>query len=268
MKILISEHHFYKSINEVNIGALPFLPNATSLVEQFVERLIDSSPEELQEEGILPIGSKEQWISDLEEKVFVGLVSSKEDYTAFIQGGYYQIAAPVLKKGWQEAKYIALYAKSGVADYQGVKEYGEITDVTFVEIDQVEYVRFHVEYWMKLPQVIRPVHYGIANYAMTTIDTLKEARELPELFMKSKDEMVLWRILRRVSDRVKVELDQKNLDEANKIKTYSIKNIDIEVNKDQKELVYRKNDENICIPMEVLEHQPSKAFKILLSIME
>ena len=79
------EHHFYKSINEVNIGALPFLPNATSLVEQFVERLIDSSPEELQEEGILPIGSKEQWISDLDEKVFVGLVSSKEDYTAFIQ---------------------------------------------------------------------------------------------------------------------------------------------------------------------------------------
>ena len=37
------EHHFYKSINEVNIGALPFLPNATGLVEQFVERLIDSS---------------------------------------------------------------------------------------------------------------------------------------------------------------------------------------------------------------------------------
>ena len=35
------------------------------LVEQFVERLIDSSPEELQEEGILPIGSKEQWFSDL-----------------------------------------------------------------------------------------------------------------------------------------------------------------------------------------------------------
>ena len=89
-----------------------------------------------------------------------------------------------------------------------MKEYGKITDVTFVEVDQVEYVRFHVEYWQKLPQVIRPVHYGIANYAMTTIDTLKEAQELPELFMKSKNEMVLWRMLRRVSDRVKVELDQ------------------------------------------------------------
>ena len=45
---IYQEHHFYKSINEVNIGALPFLPNATDLVEQFVERLIEKSPEEIQ----------------------------------------------------------------------------------------------------------------------------------------------------------------------------------------------------------------------------
>ena len=173
-----------------------------------------AAPEELQAEGVLPIGSKEQWISDLEEKVMVGLVSSKEDYTAFIQGGYYGIASHFLKKGWQEAKYVALYAKSGVADYHGVREYGKITDVTFVEVGQVEYVRFHVDYWLKLPQVIKPVHYGVANYTMTTFDTLKEAHELPELFMKSKNEMVLWRMLRRVSDRIKVELDRENLDEA------------------------------------------------------
>ena len=96
---IYEEHHFYKSINEVNIGALPFLPNATSLVEQFVERLIESSPEELQEEGILPMGTKEQWISDLDEKVFVGLVSSKEDYYSFVQEGYYQIPVHLLKKG-------------------------------------------------------------------------------------------------------------------------------------------------------------------------
>ena len=27
------EHHFYKSIDTVNIGGLPFLPGATALVE-------------------------------------------------------------------------------------------------------------------------------------------------------------------------------------------------------------------------------------------
>ena len=92
----------------MNIGALPFLPNATTLVERFVERLIESSPEELQEEGILPRGSKEQWFSDLDEKVLVGLVSSKENYYSFVQEGYYQIPVSLLKKGWQRSEICCL----------------------------------------------------------------------------------------------------------------------------------------------------------------
>ena len=48
---MYQEHHFYQSIDKVNIGGLPFLPNATDLVEQFVERLIDKSPEEIQAGG-------------------------------------------------------------------------------------------------------------------------------------------------------------------------------------------------------------------------
>ena len=108
------EHHFYQSIDKVNIGGLPFLPNATNLVEQFVERLIDKSPEEIQQEGILPRGTKEEWESSLEEKVLVGLVASEADYLDFRQNGYYQILEKQLKKGWQEAKYVATLRKSRV----------------------------------------------------------------------------------------------------------------------------------------------------------
>lgn len=35
------DHHFYKSIDQVNIGGLPFLPNATDMVERFLECLIE-----------------------------------------------------------------------------------------------------------------------------------------------------------------------------------------------------------------------------------
>ena len=126
---IYQEHHFYKSINEVNIGALPFLPNATSLVEQFVERLIDSSPEELQEEGILPIGSKEQWISDLDEKVLVGLVSSKEDYYfLYTRGGYYQIPASSVEKGMAGGEVCCLICEkwdSGCTWCEGIWEDNE-----------------------------------------------------------------------------------------------------------------------------------------------
>ena len=34
-------HPFYKSIEKVNIGGFPFLPNATRLVEQFLDHLIE-----------------------------------------------------------------------------------------------------------------------------------------------------------------------------------------------------------------------------------
>ncbi|MBC2579182.1 DUF2357 domain-containing protein [Clostridium sp. DJ247] len=36
-------HDFYKSIEEVNIGGLPFLPTSTSLIKEFLDKLINES---------------------------------------------------------------------------------------------------------------------------------------------------------------------------------------------------------------------------------
>ncbi|MED4301669.1 hypothetical protein P9204_14925 [Geobacillus stearothermophilus] len=74
------EHKFYKSINEVNIDGLPLLPNARSLVEQLIERLIEKIPKNYKKEGILPRGTMEECRSSLEEKVLVGMVPRKENY--------------------------------------------------------------------------------------------------------------------------------------------------------------------------------------------
>lgn len=48
---------------------------------------------------------------------------------------------------------------------------------------------------------------------LVLLNILKEAKELPELFMKSKEEIALWRMLRRLSDRICFELDNRYLDE-------------------------------------------------------
>jgi uncharacterized protein len=56
------QHALYKSIQKVNIGGLPFLPNATALVESVIESLLTKSAEELQKEGILPIGTHEPFV--------------------------------------------------------------------------------------------------------------------------------------------------------------------------------------------------------------
>ncbi|WP_144528275.1 restriction endonuclease-like protein [Peribacillus simplex] len=256
------DHHFYKSIDQVNIGGLPFLPNATDMVERFLECLIEKSPEEIQREGILPRGTKEEWESTLEEKVLVGTVSDESIYLEFIQQGYYQIPVNSLKKGWQEAKYVALYMTSGLRE-NGVREYGEIIRIATEE----DTVRFFVEVWKNTKQVIRPVKYGIATYMMTTLSLLNEAKELPELYMKNKQETTLWRMLRRISDQIEINLDNKVLDEALGVGTFSFKGIEIRLDKENKTLSVRNDSQERVLGTELLIHQPSKVFREVLGLL-
>ncbi|WP_019240896.1 MULTISPECIES: restriction endonuclease-like protein [Bacillus] len=255
------DHPFYESIDKVNIGGFPFLPNASKMVEQFIERLIEKSPEELQSEGILPRGSYEEWQSSLVEKVLVGLVVSPDEYVVYSKNGYYRIAAASLKKGWQEAKYVALYVKAGVAHYNGVYEFGEITSVEHED----GYVVFHVMYWNKLKKVIKPIQYGISSYMMTSYSQLQEATELPELYMKSSEETKLWRMLRRVSDRVQVQLDQQEIDAASQVDEFSFRDVKVKILKEENMIYIEKLDERKLIDLQNLDSTPSSVFREILS---
>ena len=85
--------------------------------------------------------------------------------------------------------------------------------------------------------------------------------------MKSNDEMVLWRLLRRVSDQVKVELDMGKLDKSSGIDSFSIKNINIRLDKEKRELVFQKGYDEVQISLDVLEKRPSRVFKEILRMM-
>jgi predicted component of viral defense system (DUF524 family) len=271
------EHHFYQSIDEVNIGGLPFLPNATDLVEQFVTRLIDKSPEEIQQEGILPQGTLQEWNSNLEEKVLVGMVPRVENLKAHIQHCFYHIPVRRLKKGWQEAKYIALYPKQGAGPRNGVICYGKVSDMKIVKRYDIKelpsnkeenYVRFNVEAWVNLKDIIKPVGYGIAVYIMSTLQMLKQSKELPELFMKSSEEVSLWRMLRRVSNKVSFELDARYLDQASKIERYRFKDIVVVMDYENKQIVMSRNSKQIIMELDSLTRHPSTVYKQLIELLE
>ncbi|WP_057913877.1 restriction endonuclease-like protein [Peribacillus muralis] len=256
------DHHFYKSIDQVNIGGLPFLPNATDMVERFLECLIGKSPEEIQREGILPRGTKEEWESTLEEKVLVGTISNEAVYRDLIQQGYYQIPVNSLKRGWQEAKYVALYTTSELGE-NGVREYRKIKRISTEE----DSVLFFVEVWKNTKQVIRPVKYGIATYMMTTLSLLNEAKELPELYMKNKQETTLWRMLRRISDQIEINLDNKVLEDALGVGTFSFKGIEIHLDKEKQILSIRNDSQERILGTDLLIHQPSKVFREVLGLL-
>jgi predicted component of viral defense system (DUF524 family) len=55
------QHKFYKSVELINIGAFPFLPNSTSLMEKFLDEIIMDSPEKAYERTTRPRGTKEYY---------------------------------------------------------------------------------------------------------------------------------------------------------------------------------------------------------------
>ncbi len=238
-------HSFYKSIDEVNIGGFPFLPNTIRLVEEFVEHLIESSPEDLQTQGILPKGALEYWESSLDEKVLVGVVKDSRRLTAHIQHRFYHIPLNQLRQGWQEAKHIALYITQRAAsngEPNGITYHGEVTNVEIIKRSQLTevpsrsqelYVKFTVKEWHALKKTIHPVGYGIQVYTLTTLSMLKYAKDLPELFMKSKTELKLWRFLRRYSNKVQTRLDNSHLDNSSGVDSFGVGNITIKLDNKQ-----------------------------------
>ncbi|MBM7587642.1 putative component of viral defense system (DUF524 family) [Bacillus pakistanensis] len=258
------EHPFYKSIEEVNIGGLPFLPNSTVLVERLVERLVESNPEDLQEEGVLPAGAWNHWRSSLDEKVLVVNVNNAEIYEQFKRFKYVELEASSLKKGWQGSVYAALYVTSEVSNetgaVNGIRFYGRVLDVKVAG----DKLRFEVESWRSLKSVIRPVGYGIQSHMMTTMSLLEQSEELPELFMKSGEEIKLWRMLRRLNSRVRTSLDDETIDFAGKVQAYQIGHFEVVLNPVSEQIEILQNHEvERTIPLEILQKQPSQAFKVI-----
>ncbi|WP_342748188.1 nuclease domain-containing protein [Virgibacillus ndiopensis] len=263
---IYQNHHFYKSIDKVNVGAFPFLPNTTIMVENFIKRLVEMGPEELQEEGILPQGTMEEWGSSLEESVLVGLVSTAEDYKQFIKEKYYTIPVERVKRGWQEAKYIALYVKKGIANENGVLVYGRITDVILNKAN--DDVLFKIEVWTNLHNPIKPVNYGVANSFMTTLANIKQAAELPELFMKSKEEKIVWKTLRRVSDQINTGLDHIHVDSATQIKEYRLTGMKVHMDRTQSSVHFHANKNIETISFDQLNKNPSRIFHLLVNMLK
>lgn len=257
-------HRFYNSINDVNIGGLPFLPNATKLVEKFIENLVEKSPEEIHTEGILPVGSLEQWEFNKEEKVLIGVVSTQPELDHFRRNKVYSLNTNKLRNGWQYAHYVGLYINKNVQPEEyGVVYIGEISSVEVIKGK----VNFHVQFWANLSEPIKPAGYGIANYIMSTKEEIEAAKELPELFMKTKEEKTLWRMLRRISNRIKLDLDNEVLDEASEIVKYQIRDVYLIVDKTKAVLYLERGENKEITSLFKLLQQPSGVFKLVVGML-
>lgn len=132
---LYKEHHFYKCIESVNIGGLPFLPGATSLVQKLLEELISDSKESAFERTTLPRGIEEKLaVVDWKKRdVLIGTFRSRKQFDICFGKNFYYIPVKQIPDERLPIHYVALYqTKNKFGIDAGIRYYGEVLRTAIV----------------------------------------------------------------------------------------------------------------------------------------
>lgn len=212
-------HRFYKSIETVNIGGLPFLPGTTELVETFLAELVADSSESAFERASLPRGIEERLARfDWSVKdVMVGTVRTKEQLQFNLDKKWYYVPARFITDDVLPIRYIALH-EEGIGTDSGIKVYGEVlesrkmkrsTIPTPTKSDPNEiYYCFRVREWIKLEEtiIIKDSSRGKPRFTnKLLLDTCTESYQLFEIESEA-DYRLMQEITNAFGD---IEADEK-----------------------------------------------------------
>ena len=205
-------HRFYRSIDSVNIGGLPFLPSATTLVKELLEALIADSPESAFERATLPAGIEDRLkvVNWDKRDVLIGLVSDDAHKKIFVKNKYYFTRRFDCKN--LPIRYVALYEKGS-----GISRYGELISWSQEKrsnlpgesqyADELYHV-FVVQKWKMLKEPITMEEAGPNPIAYTNYFLLSTSKTYSELRLRNEADYRLFTELKRRTDaRILEETD-------------------------------------------------------------
>ncbi|MDU5105785.1 DUF2357 domain-containing protein [Clostridium sp.] len=237
------KHKFYKSIEEVNIGAIPFLPSTTSLMNEFLDELINESSYSTFERSIKTIG-EENYIQEdqyAKRNVLVGSLKNKEQLDINLKYNFYHTKKKNINILDNKIEYIAIAQsinnfgtkEAGIKYYGKVKEIKELkrNEITEIPNDSDElYYKFIVDEWLTLNNKIKVKGKNVMKIIYTTEYLLKSADTVSELFIKDKEDFRIWKELKRIFKEIEVENDNKENEQALKFLKLKNKELIIEEN--------------------------------------
>lgn len=208
---LYKEHRFYKSIDTVNIGGLPFLPGATTLVQELLSDLIADSKESAFERTTLPRGIEEKLaVVDWNKRdVLLGTFRDVQQFKVCYDKKMYYIPAKEVDENDLPIHYVALYQTTNKFGAEaGVRYYGEVLRTALVRRESIKevpvrrnngkelYYRFFIREWKELPKPILPREVGFTkNY--TNLFLLEHSEYIPELLFQNEEEYRFYSELKR-----------------------------------------------------------------------
>ena len=187
-------HRFYRSIETVNIGGLPFLPGATQLVGKLLEDLISDSADSAFERATLPAGTEEKLakVDWTVKDVLIGSVRNESQYDYCIQNLFYYVPADQIPEDRFPIRYVAMYL-SRRASRPGIHCYGTVIrtekvrrkDISFPSPNPHQdrlYYRFTVKEWTRLKESIVYRDDRVYQPRFTNLFLLENSSETYELF--------------------------------------------------------------------------------------
>jgi len=218
-----TDHKFYRSIETVNIGGLPFLPGATSLVEKLLTELMMDSKESAFERTTLPRGiermlAKVDWtVKDM----LVGALSNKIQLEFNLNKKFYHVPAKFISEDNLPIRYIALYQSNNIfKNESGIRYYGTVIRTYICRRKDIPipmtrnnpnelYYRFDVKSWKKLPVPIKVCEEGVIRPKFTNMFLFQNCRDSYELFnIHSEEQYRLLQELKRISSDTAVNNDE------------------------------------------------------------
>jgi len=221
------DSRFYQSIEKVNIGALPFLPSQTHLVEEFLDEIIDRIGHSEYDQVPRVSGFEEYMVQlEIEERnVLVGPLRNREQLERCLAYNLYHTPCKQIKDyEHRPFKYVALYEHQGMKTLPqgGIHYIGKVVNIRKVKRKELlepfptqhanleeDYLVYEIEKWIKKEQPIVPSGQGVRRPNYTNHTLLKYAKTISELYIKDPTEFKWIMQLRRVSKEASTQLNAK-----------------------------------------------------------
>ena len=218
-------HRFYKSIETVNIGGLPFLPGTTELLENFLAELVADSSESAFERASLPRGIEERLakVDWTVRDVMVGSLGSVAQFDDNIKRKYYYVPAKHVDDSNLPIHYIALYqSRNRFKEYAGIRYYGEVTYMKKVKRKDIDfpmsrnngdewYYAFRIKEWKTLSTPIAVKDEWVNEPKFTSLFLLEHSQQSFELFnIHSEEEYRLMVEINKAFDNLSTSTTDNN----------------------------------------------------------
>lgn len=231
---------FYTSIEEVNIGAFPFLPSTTKLMEEFLDELIYESSYSIYDRSLENVGHEENLKDEYfnNRNVLVGQLRDRQQLEVNLKYNFYYIPCKNIDLIKNKVEYIAIYqSQKHFKEESGIYYYGKINQIHqkqrryISEIkrddskDDNMYYYFEIEDWYKLDKKIKLGGFIPRGHIYTSEYLLNNSENMHELCIKSKEEFRIWEELKRITDDKNIMISSDN--DLSKIEGFKVKENEI-----------------------------------------